>query len=52
MAVEEDHLRLTIESLSVTGWSGRWEAVKAVIEQQERIVKTLLKLSVDKNAKT
>ena len=52
MAVEEDHLRLTLKSLSVTRWSCRWEAVKAVVEQQERIVKTLLKLSVDKNAKT
>ena len=39
MAVEEDHLRLTLKSLSVTRWSCRWEAVKAVIEQQERIVK-------------
>ena len=52
MAVEEDHLRLTLKSLSVTRWSCRWEAIKAVIEQQERKVKTLLKLSVDKNAKT
>ena len=52
MNVEEDHLRLTLKSLSVTRWSWRREAVKAVIEQQERIVKTLLKLSVDKNAKT
>jgi hypothetical protein len=52
MNVEEDHLRLTLKSLSITRWSCRWEAVKAVIEQQERIVKTLLKLSVDKNAKT
>ena len=45
--VEEDHLRLTLKSLSVTRWSCRWEAVKAVIEQLERIVKTLLKLSED-----
>jgi hypothetical protein len=50
--VVEDHLRLTLKSLSVTRRSCRWEAVKAVIEQQERIVKTLLKMSVDKNAKT
>ena len=53
-AVEEDHLRLTLKSLSVTRWSCRWEAVKAVIEQQEKIVglQTLLKLSVGKSAKT
>ena len=52
MAVEEDHLRLTLKSLSVTRWSCHWEDKKAVFEQQERIVETLLKLSVDKSAKT
>ena len=53
MTVEEDHLRLTLKSLSVTRCrSYRWEAVKAVIELQEKIVKTLLKLTVDKNANT
>lgn len=52
MNVEQDHLRLTLKSLSVTSWSCRWESFKAVIVQQERIVKTLLKLLVDKNAKT
>ena len=50
--VEEDNLRLTLKSLSFTRWSFRWEAVKSVIELLKRIVRTLLKLSEDKNAKT
>jgi hypothetical protein len=38
--------------LSVTRWSCRWEAVKGVTEQIERIVKALIKLSNDKDPKT
>jgi hypothetical protein len=40
--VDESHLRLTLKSLSATRWSCHWEAVKAVVEQLERIVKSLL----------
>ena len=36
MHVEEDHLQLTLQSLSVTRGSCRWDAVKTVNEQQER----------------
>ncbi|XP_028407182.1 zinc finger MYM-type protein 1-like [Dendronephthya gigantea] len=50
--VERDHLMLTLKSQSVTRWSCRWEAVKAVTEQIERIVKALIKLANDKDAKT
>ena len=42
----------TLKSQSVTRWSCRWEAVKAVDQQLERIVKALLALSTDKDAKT
>ncbi len=50
--VELDHLKLTLKSLSVTRWSCRWEAVKAVTEQIERIVKALILLANDKDPKT
>ena len=50
--VESDHLILSLKSQSITRWSCRYEAVKAVTEQLERIVKTLLKLSDDKDSKT
>ena len=50
--VERDHLMLTLKSLSVTRWSCRWEAVKAVTEQIERFVKALIKLANDKDPKT
>ena len=49
---EEENYKQTLKSLSVTRWSCRWEAVKAVYNQMERIVKTLLKLSSDKDPKT
>ena len=45
-------LKTLTESQSVTRWSCRWEAVKAVDQQLERIVKALLVLSTDKDAKT
>ena len=35
--VELDHLKLTFKSLSVTRWSCRWEAVKAVTEQMDEL---------------
>ena len=41
-----------LKSLSVTQWSYRWESVKAVYGQIERIVKALLKLSSDNDPKT
>jgi len=50
--VESEHLKLTLKSQSVTRWSCRHEAVKAVNEQLERIVKTLIELSDFKDSKT
>ena len=49
---EECCLLTTLKSQSVTRWSCRWEAVKAVDQQLERIVKALLVLSTDRDAKT
>ena len=49
---EECSLLTTLKSQSVTRWSCRWEAVKAVDQQLERIVKALLVLSTDRDAKT
>jgi len=42
-------MKLSLKSLNVTRWSCRWEAVKAVYRQMERIVKALLTLSSDKD---
>ena len=42
----------TLKSLSITRWSCHWEAVKAVYQELERIVKTLLILKDDQNVKT
>ena len=42
---------LTLKSQSETRWACRYEAVKAVSEQFERIVKTLIKLENDKESK-
>ena len=42
----------SLKSLSITRWACRWEAVKAVSEELERVVKTLLKLTQDKDSKT
>jgi hypothetical protein len=50
--IDEDHINLTLKSLSVTRWSCRWEAVKAVEEQMPRIVQSLLTLSKDRDPKT
>ena len=50
--VEHEHLPLTLKSLSITRWSCRWEAVKSVHEQIERIVKALIQLAEDKDPKT
>ena len=50
--VQGEDLKLTLKSLSATRWSCRWEAVKAVYGQMERIVKALLTLSSDKDPKT
>ncbi|XP_078368944.1 zinc finger MYM-type protein 1-like isoform X2 [Oculina patagonica] len=49
---EEGSLLKTLKSQSVTRWACRWEAVKSVDQQLERIVKALLVLSTDKDAKT
>ena len=49
---EEGNLVKTLKSQSVTRWSCGWEAVKAVDQQLERIVKALLVLSTDKDVKT
>ena len=50
--VDDDHLLLTLKSLSETRWSCRWEAVKAVSEQMRKIIKALLIFSSDKDKKT
>ena len=50
--VQGEDLKLTLKSLSATRWSSRWEAVKAVYGQMERIVIALLTLSSDKDPKT
>ena len=50
--VQGEDLKLTLKSLSATRWSCRWEAVKAVYRQMERIVKALLMISSDKDPKT
>ena len=52
VVVDDDHIERTLKSLSITRWSCRWEAVKAVTEQISKIVKVLLILSDDKNIKT
>ena len=46
----KDYLLLSLKSQSETRWSCRWEAVKAVYEQLERIIGYLLQLSSDKNS--
>ena len=52
MEVEsEEHVVLTIKSLSVTRWSCSWAAVKAVVEQMPKIIQALLKLSKDRDPK-
>ena len=50
--VEESETPLTIKSLSVTRWTCRYEAAKAVIGQIPRIIKTLLILADDHDPKT
>ena len=50
--VGSDEIGLNLKSLSQTRWTCRWEAVKAVIGQLPRIVKTLLKLANDRDPKT
>lgn len=50
--VEEEHSDVTLKSMSVTRWSCRWQAVKAVFEQLPRIIRALLSLSSDHDART
>ena len=50
--MEEEHSDLTLKSMSVTRWSCRWQAVKAVIEQMPRIIRALLSLSSGRDVKT
>ena len=50
--VQGEDLKLTLKSLSATRWLCRWEAVKAVYGQMERIVIALLTLSSDKDPET
>lgn len=49
---EECSLLTTLKTQSVTRWSCRWEAVKAVDQQLERIVKALPVLSTNSDVKT
>ena len=51
LAVEEDHVNLTLKSLCPTRWSCRWEAVRAVLEQTTRIIRTLLSYCDDRDPK-
>ena len=50
--VDDDHTVLTLKSWSVTRWSCRWDAVKAVTEQMPKIVKALLILADNNDPKT
>ncbi len=50
--VEEEHSDLTLKSMSVTRWSCRWQAVKAVFRQMPKIIRALLSLSLDRDVKT
>ncbi|XP_066975351.1 zinc finger MYM-type protein 1-like [Macrobrachium rosenbergii] len=43
---------IKLKSLSETSWSCRWEAVKAVEQQPERILLALIELSKEKDVKT
>ena len=43
---------IKLKSLSETRWACRWEAVKAIEQQPERILLALIQLSKDKDAKT
>jgi hypothetical protein len=45
LEIEEDHINLTLKSLSATRWLCRWEAVRAVVEQITRIVQALISCS-------
>ena len=49
---EEEDIALTMRSQSVTRWSCRWVALKAVGEQVPKIMKALLTLSRDRDPKT
>lgn len=49
---EGNDLVESLKSQSVTRWSCRWEAVKSVYNQLERIVGCLLQLSKDKDSLT
>lgn len=43
---------IKLKSISETRWACRWEAVKAIEQQPERILLALIQLSKDKDAKT
>ncbi|KAK6191009.1 hypothetical protein SNE40_002759 [Patella caerulea] len=47
-----DDVARALKSQSVTRWACRWESVKAVINQLPRIMKALLQLAKDRDAKT
>ena len=49
---ENEKYKQTLKLLSVTRWLCQWAAVMSVYDQIERIVKTLLELSSDKDSKT
>lgn len=50
--VDGDHIVLTLKSLSVTRWSCRWDAVRAITEQMPKSIKALLILPDDNDPKT
>ncbi|XP_071826952.1 zinc finger MYM-type protein 1-like [Apostichopus japonicus] len=50
--VDKEHMIHSLKSQSVTRWSCRWQAVKAVLSQMTRIIKALLTLSEDRDPKT
>ncbi|KAK6167810.1 hypothetical protein SNE40_021750 [Patella caerulea] len=47
-----DDVARALKSHSVTGWACRWESVKAVVNQLPRIMKALLQLAENRDAKT
>ena len=51
LAVEEDHVNLTLKSLCATRCSCRWETVRAVLEQMTRIIRTLFSYCDDRDPK-
>ena len=50
--VDTNFLSLSLKSLSDTRWACRYDAMRAIDEQMERVIKVLILLSKDKDSKT